>query len=358
LYCAMPLFHGNALLANLLAGLVAGSTVVLRRRFSATSFLSDVRESGATFFNYVGRTLSYILAVPETRQDADNDLKWAVGSEASMADRRAFTHRFGCYLYEGYGSSENAVVIVPGAGMPPGALGRPRPGSEVGIYDRETGRQCELAEFDGTGRLVNSETAIGEIVGLNAAGRFEGYYENPEADAERLAQGWYWTGDLGYRDSEGWIFFAGRTTDWLRVDGENLAAGPVERVLERYPRFSGVAVYGVPDPVTGDQVMATVQMTPASPFDPGDFAAFIKEQADLGTKWLPRFIAEVSDLPLTGTGKVDKAGLRRRQWQGKVWWRGWDRVAPAYRLMTDEERADLAGRFRRHNREHLIHQPV
>ena len=354
LYCAMPLFHGNALLANLLAGLVAGSTIALRRRFSATSFVGDVREVGATFFNYVGRTLSYILAVPETPEDADNRLKWAVGSEAAASDRQEFTRRFGCYIYEGYGSSENAVVIVPGRGMPEGALGRPRPGTEAGVYDRQSGRECPPAAFDGSGRLLNAAEAIGEIVGLDGADRFEGYYNNPEAEAERLAGRWYWTGDLGYRDSEGWFYFAGRTLDWLRVDGENFAAGPVERILERYPGFRGVAVYGVPDPVTGDQVMAAVETDPEAGFQPQDFAAFLAGQPDLGTKWAPRFVAELDALPLTGSGKIDKKALRDRQWQGRVWWRGWERGVSDYRLMTDADRAEMAARFGTHRRAHLL----
>ena len=354
LYCAMPLFHGNALLANLLAGLVAGSTVALRRRFSASAFLPDVREVGATFFNYVGRTLSYILAVPETPVDADNRLKWAVGSEAAVSDRREFTRRFGCYIYEGYGSSENAVVIVPGRGMPDGAMGRPRAGTEAAVYDRDTGRECPPAAFDADGRLLNAEEAIGEIVGLDGADRFEGYYNNPEAERERLAGRWYWTGDLGYRDGDGWFYFAGRTLDWLRVDGENFAAGPVERILERYPGFRGVAVYGVPDPVTGDQVMAAVETDGGAGFRPDDFTAFLAAQPDLGTKWAPRFVAEVTELPLTGSGKVDKKTLRQRQWQGRVWWRGWERAPAGSRLMTDDDRAGMAERFSANRRDHLL----
>ena len=82
-------------------------------------------------------------------------------------------------------------------------------------------------------RLLNPEEAIGEIVGRDGLSSFEGYYANPEADAERGRDGWYWTGDLGYRDDDGTFYFAGRTADWLRVDGENFAAGPVERVLGR-----------------------------------------------------------------------------------------------------------------------------
>src|SRR5581483_9613288 len=256
LYCAMPLFHGNALLANLFPALVSGAAVVLRPKFSATGFLPDIRAFRCTYFNYVGRALSYILAVPESPHDRDNALKWCLGSEASPRDIAEFTRRFGCPVFEGYGSSENAVVIQPAGGMPPGALGRPALGLDVIIADPATGAECPAARFDAAGRMLNPGEAIGEIVGRNAAGAFEGYYANPEAEAERTRAGWYWSGDLGYRDEDGWFFVAG-----------------------------GVAVFGVPDPVTGDQAMAAIELD--RPFDPARFADFLAAQPDLGTKWAP-----------------------------------------------------------------------
>ena len=99
-------------------------------------------------------------------------------------------------------------------------------------------------------------------MGRQARSNFEGYYNNPEADAERTRNGWYWSGDLAYRDEEGVFYFAGRTGDWLRVDSENFAAAPVERILARFAGASGVAVYPVPDTSTGDQVMAALELEP------------------------------------------------------------------------------------------------
>jgi fatty-acyl-CoA synthase len=346
LYCAMPLFHGNALVANLFPGLVAGASVVLRRRFSATAFGPDIRRYGCTYFNYVGRALSYLLAVPESPEDGENRLRWALGSEASPQNIAEFTRRFRCPVFEGYGSTENAVVIAPAAGMPPGALGRPHAGIDVAIVDPETGRERAVADLDDAGRLRNPADAVGEIVGRNRAPAFEGYYRNPEADAARTRDGWYWTGDLGYRDATGWVYFAGRTADWLRVDGENLSAGPVERILNRWNATSGVAVYGVPDPVTGDQVMAAVEVENPAAFDPAAFAAFLAAQPDLGPKWLPRFVRVTRRLPVTGAGKVDKAPLRAEAWstpEDPVWWRP---DGPSeWRAFTAEDEAGLADRF-------------
>ena len=353
LYCAMPLFHGNALLANLFPGLVAGATVVLRRRFSASAFLDDVRRHGCTYFNYVGRALSYLLAQPETPDDADNRLQWCLGSEASPADRRAFRKRFGCHVVEGYSSSEGAVVIQPFSGMPPDALGRPNEGTDVVVLDPETGEECERARF-GDGRvLLNPTEAIGEIVGRDGLSSFEGYYANPEATAERGRDGWYWSGDLGYRDEEGTFYFAGRTADWLRVDGENFAAGPVEAVLARYPGVRGVVVYAVPDPRTGDQVMAALEVG-ADDFDPAGFAAFLADQPDLGTKWAPRFVRLLDAIPLTATGKVDRKPLRAERWStgDPVWWR----PAPGqpYRRFTAADAEALRSAFADAGREGML----
>jgi fatty-acyl-CoA synthase len=345
LYCSMPLFHGNALLANLFPALVKGASVALRARFSASAFLPDVRRYGCTYFNYVGRALSYILATPETPDDKDNRLKWGLGSEASPRDIREFRRRFGCFIVEGYGSSENAVVIQPSAGMPKDALGLPKEGLDVAVLDPETGTECPRARFGPDRELLNPAEAIGEIVGRNGLSSFEGYYKNPEAESERARDGLYWTGDLGYRDEDGVFYFAGRTADWLRVDGENFAAGPVERILGRFPGVASVVVYAVPDARTADQVMAAIEMDEGVTFDPDAFDAFLAEQADLGTKWAPRFVRVVRSMPLTATRKVNKQPLRAERWTtaDAVWWR--PAKGQPYRLMTDDDRAALAGDF-------------
>jgi fatty-acyl-CoA synthase len=154
LYCTMPMFHLNALMGSLFPALSAGSRVVLKRRFSATTFLGDIREHGCTSFNYVGRALSYILAQPPTADDADNALKFCVGAEASVRDRKEFRRRFGCYVVEGYTSSEGGVSINPFPGMPEEALGRPPEGMDVVIINPESGAECARAVFGPSRELL------------------------------------------------------------------------------------------------------------------------------------------------------------------------------------------------------------
>jgi fatty-acyl-CoA synthase len=355
-YQSMPLFHGNALMANWTEAVAAGATVALRRKFSASGFLPDVRRYRATFFNYVGRALSYILATPETPHDADNDLNLGFGTEASALDRERFEARFGCKLIENYGSSEGAIALVRLPGCPDHALGKPRPdeNADVAVMDPDSGRECPRAEFDpATGRLLNGDEAIGELVRRDAGARFEGYYNNPEADAERLHDGWFWSGDLGYRDEDGWFYFAGRSSDRLRVDSENFAAAPIERILSRLPGAVMVAVYPVPDARTGDQVMAALELAPGAVFDAKAFEAFLADQPDLGTKWAPRYVRVVGQMPLTANNKVNKQPVRAERWESDdpVWIRGDD---GAYRRLEAADVEAIRKEFAANDRAHVL----
>ncbi|MFI5041440.1 MAG: AMP-binding protein [Acidimicrobiales bacterium] len=348
-YECMPLFHGNALMANWAPVLGVGATMAMRRRFSASGFLPDVRRYGASFFNYVGRALAYVLATPAAADDADNPLRLGFGTEASARDMELFAARFGCGLMESYGSSEGAISIEKAPGTPPNALGLPIHGSDVAIIDPSTGIECPRARFDADGALVNGHGAIGEIVGRNVAANFEGYYNNPGAEAERLRGGWYWTGDLGYRDEDGWFYFAGRGADWLRVDSENFATAPIERIMFRFPGVVMAAAYPVPDPRTGDQVMVAFELEPGIEFDPAAFEVFLSRQPDLGTKWAPRFVRVVRAMPLTASNKVQKAPLRSERWETSdpVYWRPGE---SGYRRLTPADVERLGAEFIRHGR--------
>ncbi|MFE3443577.1 AMP-binding protein [Nocardia sp. NPDC059180] len=350
-YNAMPLFHGNALMSAWAPILAVGGTYAMRARFSASGFLPDVRRFDATFFNYVGRALSYVLAQPEVPEEATTRLRLGFGTEASTRDRREFQRRFGCRIVESYGSSEGVCAIVRGDDTPEGALGRPAEHMGLEIVDTG-GNHCPDAEFAADGRLLNAAEAIGEIVVRGGAARFEGYYNNPEATASKLHDGDYWTGDLAYRDTDGNFWFAGRTSDWIRVDSENFATAPIERILARHPDVATAVVYGVPDPRTGDQVMAALLLIPGRSFDTAAFATFLDSRPDLGTKWRPDLVRIVGDLPQTGTGKVDKQVLRREAWRctDPVFLRNQD----TYHPLTDEERTAREASFTEHGRRSLL----
>ncbi|MGW4161249.1 AMP-binding protein [Streptomyces sp. NPDC004788] len=348
-YICMPMFHGNAVIADWAPALAAGAGIALRARFSASRFLPDVRRFGATYFTYVGRAVQYLLATPESAHDRDHRLRLGFGTEAGAVDAARFEARFGVRLVEGYGSSEGGAAIQRSPGTPAGAIGRAAPGDDLAVVDPATRRECPPARFSATGVLLNADEAVGELVNRGRS-PFEGYWRNPEAQAARLRDGWYWTGDLFYRDADGYLYFAGRTDDRLRVDSENLAAAMIENILARWERAAGVAVYAVPDPVSGDRVMAALALRPGAVFDPAAFAAFLGDQSDLGTKMPPAFVRVVPELPLTATNKIHRVALRRAGLgcPDPVWWR----PAPSapYELLTDTARETLRRAYEEHDR--------
>jgi fatty-acyl-CoA synthase len=192
-------------------------------------------------------------------------------------------------------------------GTPPGSIGKPYPG--VAIYNPTTLKECAVAEFDEHGALTNFDDAVGELVNTEGAGPFAGYYNDAAATAQRVRHGMYWSGDLAYRDAQGWIYLAGRTADWMRVDGENLAAAPIERILVRLPQVSQLAVYAVPDDRVGDQVMAALVLRDGMRLEPDEFEKFLATQPDLSPKAWPRYVRINDDLPVTATNKILKREL-------------------------------------------------
>ncbi|WP_405853731.1 AMP-binding protein [Streptomyces sp. NBC_00090] len=348
-YVCMPLFHGNAVIADWAPALSAGAGVALRARFSASRFLPDVRRFGATYFTYVGRAVQYLLATPPGPDDRAHTLRLGFGTEAGAVDAARFRERFGVPLVEGYGSSEGGAAIQRTPDTPTGAIGRAAPGDDLVVVDAETGKECAPARFSPTGRLLNAGEAVGELVNRGRS-PFEGYWRNPEAEAARLRGGWYWTGDLFYRDEAGFLYFAGRTDDRLRVDSENLAAAMIEHILARWDRAAGVAVYAIPDPVAGDRVMAALALREGAAFDPEEFAAFLAAQPDLGTKMPPRFVRVMRELPLTATNKIHRVGLRRASFlcPDPVWWR--PTPAAPYELLTPEATTALQEEYARQGR--------
>ncbi|AFM19270.1 acyl-CoA synthetase (AMP-forming)/AMP-acid ligase II [Mycolicibacterium chubuense NBB4] len=353
-YCCMPLFHGNALMALWAPALANGATVCLAPTFSASRFLPDVRHYGATFFSYVGKALAYLMATPEQPDDADNTLTRGFGTEASPEDQVEFRRRFGAELFEGYGSSEGGAVAATDPHAPPGALGRPAH-PDVVVVDPETLAPCPTAVLDAQARVLNPDEAIGEIVDRRGARDFEGYYRNDAADAERVRNGWYWTGDLGYIDGDGFLYFAGRRGDWIRVDGENTSALTIERVLRRHPGVVTAAVYGVPDPRSGDQVMAAIEVADPAAFDLDGLVSFLLAQDDLGAKGFPRLLRVSDNLPTTGSNKVLKRDLQAQKWHTRepiYRWPG--RGRPVYQQMSDADRDALDAEFAAHGRERHV----
>ena len=322
-YIAMPLFHANALMCAYMPALSYGASLGMIRKFSKTRWLGDIRRYGATFFNYTGKPLAYILSTPRQPDDHVNPLRVCYGNEGSNRVVAEFEERFGCRVIDVFGSSEGGVGVTRQPNDPPNSIGLPAFG--IIVVD-ESGNERAPARFDANGRLLNADEAVGEIVNTQGLGWFEGYYKNDEAMEQRTRRGWYWTGDLGYKDENGYLYFGGRDIEWLRVDGENFVARPIEEILHRHPGIILAAVYGVPDADGGDQVMAALILRDGAAFDPEQFAAFLRQQPDLSPKWVPTFVRIAPELPQTATSKILKNELRRQKFRpdrcaDPIYWR-------------------------------------
>ncbi len=347
-YVSMPLFHSNAIIAGLTPAVASGATLALAPRFSASGFLEDLRAFGATYANYVGKPLSYVLAQPERDDDALIPLRVVFGNEAAPQDIVRFGERFGCRVIDGFGSTEGGVSISRTPDTPASSLGRVV--GDVAVIHLDSGEVCPPAQFDGAGRLLNADRAIGELVNRGGVGSFEGYWGNDEATAQRVRDGSYHSGDLAYVDAAGFVYHAGRTGDWVRVDGENVAVAAIQRLLSRHPDVIDVAVYAVPDEAAGDQIMAALVVRDPAEFAVDGFAAWLSAQADLSPKWIPRYLRMTAALPMTETNKVLSRQLTLEGWrcEDPVWWRRGQQTR--FVRLAEHDLTDLAQRFASHGR--------
>ena len=224
-YSVMPLFHSNAAVAGFTNIVASGAVAVLRRRFSASGWLGDVRRYGVTFFNYVGKPLTYVLATPEQPDDADNPLKFAFGNEAAPLDIDRFATRFGCFVVDGYCGPEARHQHEP------------HPRDTTGFARPARHRRCRRAHrrsrdrYRVSARQVRCRRPFPQCGGGDRRdrqrarrGRFRGLLQQRRSQRGTNARRQVLDRGLGYRDEEGFFYFAGRNSGWLRADGENFAA--------------------------------------------------------------------------------------------------------------------------------------
>lgn len=371
-YIAMPLFHSNAWLLAVMPTLFAGASFVLKPKFSASAFADDVLEHHVTWMNYVGQPVHYILAALEQRfgsperitealaHHPDNCLRIACGNGASAVDREKFMRYFYMeHIYEVYGSTEAVISTMLMPGDPPDSVGSV-PKSVIILDDN--GNECPPAEVDSDGRIRNYDEAVGEICArINPNNlRFDGYFGNPEATNKKYDGNIYHSGDLGHiRKVKGkrYLYFDGRTDDWIRKDGENFSADTVAHFAQALPGVHLAAAYGVPDPVADERVTVALQMEPGERFDPqAVFDHFLKQQEHEGMdpKWMPDFIRIEAELPMSETNKILVKNLRREGYNldlnpdMAIWFR--ERSDTAYKPLTRDAFERLKKEFEENGR--------
>jgi acyl-CoA synthetase (AMP-forming)/AMP-acid ligase II len=322
-YACMPLFHSNAMFVGFMPAFWVGGSIALRERFSASQFVPDVLRYGVTFWNYVGEPVHYVLAAIEKEYGGDeariatqitndprNHFRYAVGNGAAPPDIDRFMRWLGLEeMFELYGSTEAAISTFRRKGDPRGSVGEVLDPA-VKILDLN-GVECPPAELGADGKLLNYEQCVGEICRVAAdTGLFQGYFDNPKANSDKFRDGVYHSGDLGHMvlsDGRRFLFFDGRTDDWIRKDGENFSASQVGRILSEHPDVALAVAYGAPCPVSDELVMAAIKMRPGATFDPRAFFEWCEQQvaeASMDRKWVPDFVRIVDDFEYTQTQKV------------------------------------------------------
>ena len=309
-YNCFPLFHNTAQAMITLPVLLTGAKMVLTERFSATRFWPDVREHGCTVFYYIGEILRILLKSTSVEDAGETRLRVGWGIGAAPRDFLEFQHRHGIALRSGYGSTEaNVQVYLPHQNPDPASVGRALPGYEVRIAN-------EHDEPLPAGQMGEILVRAAEPCTLML-----GYDGDPQATLAAWRDLWFHTGDAGYLDAGGNLYFMGRVRDVMRVRGEHVSAFEVEEVIAEVGGVLEVAAIGVPCELGGDDIKIVVV---ASRENRPEAAALIAHaQTRLPKFAIPRYVEFVAELPKTETNKVRKNVLRETPLGTATW----DRLA-------------------------------
>ena len=312
----LPLFHIAGQWGVLYGSMVRGATMILRRGYRNEYFWKDIAEHRATSVFLLGAIANFLWQQPESPKDAETPLRYA-GMYPVIPEHEAFARRFGVQIGSGYGSTENPG---PSFHLP----GTPFPDTRcVG----ETGAAAEVRIVDEHDIEVPRGT-VGEIC-VRPRSPWEimlGYWRNPEATARAFRNLWYHSGDAGYMDEEGRLYFVDRVSDSLRRRGENISSMEVEDVINQHPAVIECAVFPVWAKESEQEVMVSIVVQPRARLDPAEFTRFCNER--MPYFMVPRYVDVVDEIPKTPTGKMEKYRLRERGVSGATW----DRVAAGIRL--------------------------
>ena len=298
--CVLPLFHVNALCHTCIAMLSVGGSIVLTEKFSASRFWAEVREHSITTSSIMRTIPQILLSLPERPDDGDNPLRLVVTLLSPEMHVR-FEERFKLKAVPSYSLTEDILSVIGPGNMPKeklGSCGVPLAPEvhTVAIHD-EAGHALPPGK---AGEIVKRSPTI-----------MKGYYKNPEASAKALKNGWLYTGDLGYLDKDGYLYFVDRVKDMVRRGDENISSEEVERVLNSHPEIAESAVIAVPDHIRGEEVKAYIVLKrPATPetMPPEKIWNFCKSH--LSAYKVPRYLEYRAELPKTPSSKVQKNILR------------------------------------------------
>ncbi len=305
-FTCLPYFHANVQYYSTMGALAAGATLVVVDRFSASRFWDQVREADATVVNFIGMMMPVLAKNAESPTDKENRVRLFYGSPAFSPEFLAeFQERFGTDIIVGFGMTETCYGTIEKIGD-----------------ERRSGSSGQARQHPGAGfanqvRISDAET--GEALGVNTVGEITvtnpavtpGYWNNEEQTRQTLRDGWLYTGDLGWLDEDGFLYFVDRKKDIIRRRGENISSQEVEDVIKRHAQVLDCAVIAVPSELGEDEVKAYVALTPGSDLKPEEVVYWCAEH--LAYFKVPRYLEMRSELPRTPSLRVRKDLLRQER---------------------------------------------
>jgi len=300
----LPIFHMNAMAYSFMAMVTVGGCLIALDRFHPNSWWADIAASGATCLHYLGVMPSILMSLPDGPEDQTHQVRFGFGAGVDQKLHQSFETRFNIPLVEAWAMTETGAGAVIAAHRSDRLIGQSSLGAPEGWVEAkimtDAGREAQADE-------------PGELLVRNAGpdpryGFFSHYYKNSEATAEAWEGGWFHTGDVVRRDSDGQYFFVDRKKNVIRRSSENIAAVEVESVLMRHPAVEAAGVAAVPDPVRGDEVFACLKVTDPSPNLANDITQWALER--MAYYKVPGYIAFVDGLPLTPTQKIQRKALK------------------------------------------------
>ena len=315
LYTCLPLFHVNAQVCTVLAALLFDARVAMYEHFSASTFWNEIRTSGATVFLALGAMGNILYKAPPHPDDQNNKVRLAM-VVPPPEDLEGFESRFDLQVvYETFGMTEG-IVTPPAIAEPrrPGCCGRPTESTEVRILDEDD----QMLDPHQVGEIV--------IRPKEPYTMMSGYYKMPEETLQAFRNLWFHTGDLGYLDKNGYLYFVGRKKEAIRRRGENISAFEVEKIINQHSSVLESAAIAVPSELSEDEVKVVVVLKEGEQLSPEELVEFCRER--MAYFMVPRFIEFRAALPKTPTQRVEKYKLQSEGNKLDTW----DREKSGYQL--------------------------
>ncbi len=301
--CILPFFHINALIYSLMGAAVAGASLVIAPRFSASGFWKLAADTGATQVNIIAAVGRILMRRPRSEFIPGHKLRKLYGAPITPDIYRAFQNEFGIpTLIEGYGLTETPCVCSNPYSGPQrvGSIGIPTP------HPVSSQPSARMRIADASGRDAAQGT-VGELM-VQSPIAMQGYYRDPQATAAVLKDGWFRTGDLVKQESDGYYTFVARQKDIIRRRGENISGAELDEIVSRHPDIQAAAAIPVESELGEDEILIAAVKRPQALLTEPALRKWCEEQ--LSKAKLPRFIVFVDELPYTPSHRVAKFQLR------------------------------------------------